>query len=158
MPTINSLPLKDAKPTDRPHFLVWDTPNEADLQQIVFYNNAQRVNYRDNLLNRTNPQESFLVLHQQIDRELNAVRSICSECNSPVVILEELDCLMTYLSIYGQKELFWHKLLNLRQLASLLWILLPTELILYNIPQKRQLRVEDFPKFALNSSEATEVR
>ena len=158
MLTINSLPLKDAKPTDRPHFLVWDTPNEATLQQIVFYNNAQRVNYRDNLLSRTNPQESFLVLHQKIDRELNAMRSICLECNSPVVILEELDCLMTYLSLYGQKGLFWHKLLNLRQLASLLWILLPTELIHYNLPQQRQLRVEDFPKLALNSSETREVR
>lgn len=158
MPTINSLPLKDAKPTDRPHFLVWDTPNEAALQQIVFYNNAQRVNYRDNLLSRTNPQESFLVLHQQIDRELNAIRGICSQCSFPVVILEELDCLMTYLSIYGQKELFWQKLLNLRQLTSLLWILLPTKLIPDNLPPKRQLRIEDFPKFALNSSEATEVK
>ena len=51
-------------------------------------------------------------MHQQIDRELNAIRSICSECSSPVVILEELDCLMTYLSIYGQKELLWHGVLT----------------------------------------------
>ena len=141
MPAINSLPLKDAIPTDRPHFLVWDTPNKADLQQIAFYNNAQRVNYRDNLLNRINSQDSFLVLHQQIDREINAIRHICSQCNSSMVILEELDCLITYLSINSQKELFLHKLLNLRQLASPLWILLPTELIPNNLPQKRQLRV-----------------
>lgn len=158
MSTINSLPLKDAKPTDRPHFLVWDTPNEADLQQIIFYNNARRVNYRDNLLSRTNPQESFLILHRHVDRELKAIRSICSPANSPVVILEGLDCLITYLSIHGQKELFWQKLLNLRQLTSLLWILLPTELIPYNLPQKRQLRVENSLKFTLNSPETTEAK
>lgn len=144
MPTINSLPLKDAKPTDRPHFLVWDTPSEDALQQIAFYNNAQRVNYRDNLLSRTNAQESFLVLHQQIDREINAIRRICSQCSYPVVILEELDCLVTYLSITSQKELFIGRLLNMRQLASLLWILLPTQLVPDNLSQKRQLRVRHF--------------
>lgn len=142
MSTIKRLPLKDAKPTDCPHFLVWDTPNEAILQQIIFYNNAQRVKYRDNLLSRTNSQESFLVLHQQIDRELNTIRSICSQSNVPVVILEELDCLITYLSIYEKKELFWQKLSNLRQLESLIWILLPTQLIPDDLPQKRQLKVD----------------
>lgn len=144
MPMLNRLPLKDAKPSDRPHFLVWDTPNEADLEQIAFYNNAQRVKYRDNLLSRIEPQESFLVLHHYIDRELNIIRSICADSKFSVVLLEELECLITYLSIYGQTERFWQKILNMRQLTSILWILLPVQSIPYNVPDKRQIQVSNF--------------
>ncbi len=35
MQTLNNLLLRDAKPSDRPHLLLWDTPNEADLEQIT---------------------------------------------------------------------------------------------------------------------------
>ena len=39
MLTINNLSLKDAKPTDSPHLLLWDNPNDLEIQQILFNNN-----------------------------------------------------------------------------------------------------------------------
>ena len=130
MQTLSSLPLRNAKPSDRPHLLLWDTPNEADLEQISFYNHAERINYRDNLLSRIDSKERFLVLHQHLDREVDAIRAICSKSSHKVVLLEGLDALVTYL--YAQPSiraaLLWQKLSNLRHLESILWILLPNKL------------------------------
>ena len=136
MLTIN---LKNAQPSDRPHFLLWDTPNQAALQQIAFYNHAQLTNYRDSLMGRIDSQDRFLLLHQHLDRELNAIRAICSASHCPIIILEGLDCLITYLSAHStsHKNLFWQKLLTMRQLENMLWILLPTKLIPYEVASRK---------------------
>ncbi|WP_016950627.1 hypothetical protein [Anabaena sp. PCC 7108] len=52
MSTINNLSLQDAKPTDKPHLLLWDNPNDLEITQLLFKNNAQLVSYRNNLLSR----------------------------------------------------------------------------------------------------------
>lgn len=139
MQTLNSLPLRDAKPSDRPHLLLWDSPNQADLEQISFYNHAQRISYRDNLLSRIDDKERFLVLHQYLDRELDAIRTICSKSSHTVVLLEGLDCLITYLYVQPSTPItfFWQKLSNMRHLESILWILLPTKLAPPNWTEKR---------------------
>jgi len=127
----SSLNLRSAKPSDRPHLLVWDTPDEVELQQIALYNNAQRVNYRQNLLSRVKPGDRFLVLHQYLDRELNAISSIGASADKPIVLLEGLDCFITYLYVQPASpiSLFWQKITDMRHLESLLWILLPSKLV-----------------------------
>jgi len=79
--------LRDARPDDRIHLLLWDTPNENELVRIAFDNNAQRVNYRKNLLQRIHPGDNFLTLHHNLDLELDAIKSVCSGVSKQVVLL-----------------------------------------------------------------------
>jgi hypothetical protein len=110
--------------------LLWDTPNPVELSQITLYNGAQRVSYRENLVQRINPGAKFLTLHHQVDEELEIIKSICDQAVKPVVLLEGLDCLITYLNTQPGDyiTLFWSSLENTRKLHRLLWILLPHKL------------------------------
>jgi hypothetical protein len=130
MTAIANLLLRDARPDDKVHLLLWDTPTEAELQHIAFYNNAHRVNYRENLLQRINPSDRFLTLHHDLDKELEAIKSICAGINKQMVLLEGLDCLITYLYVQPNSHitLFWNNLEKTRKLEKLLWILLPHKL------------------------------
>jgi hypothetical protein len=130
MTAIANLLLRDARPDDKVHLLLWDTPTEAELQQIAFYNNAHRVNYRENLLQRINPSDRFLTLHHDLDKELEAIKSMCVGVNKQMVLLEGLDCLITYLYVQPNSHitLFWNNLEKSRKLEKLLWILLPHKL------------------------------
>ncbi len=127
MTQIASLLLRNARPDDRAHLLLWDTPNPIELGQITRYNGAQLISYRENLLQRTKPDTKFLTLHYQIDEELEAIKAICNQSVKPVVLLEGLDCLITYLNTQPGDHitLFWNSLENTRKLERLLWILLP---------------------------------
>lgn len=122
--------LRDVRPDDRVHLLLWDTPNETELKRIIYYNNAYHANYRENLLQRIQPGESFLALHHNLDVELSAIKSICSGVDKQIVLLEGLDCLITYLQVTSGSRitLFWKQLEETRKLEKLLWILLPHQL------------------------------
>ncbi|OIP72762.1 MAG: hypothetical protein AUK43_02010 [Oscillatoriales cyanobacterium CG2_30_40_61] len=130
MSIINHLYLKDAKPTDIPHLLLWDTPNDLEINQLLFNNNAQQISYRDNLLGRIKKKQKFLMLHENLDQELEAIKQICEYATKPVILLTDLDILITYL--YTQPDspisLFWKQLEYMRHLQSILWILLPSKL------------------------------
>lgn len=130
MLTNNILPLKDAKPSDRVHLLLWDNYNELDLKELTFYHNAECISYRENLLSRTNYQKKYLMLEQNLDEELTAIKQICTTAIKPVVIVKEFDILLTYLYIKPSSPitLFWQKLANLRHLDKILWLILPTKL------------------------------
>jgi hypothetical protein len=135
-----SLPLpRTLDPSDRAHLLLWDTPNPIELDQIIRYNGAQQVSYRENLLQRITPGSKFLNLHHQIDEELEAIKSICERAVKPVVLLEGLDCLITYLNTQPGDHitLFWSSLENTRKLPRLLWILLPQKLAPTTWPDTR---------------------
>ncbi|BCL36370.1 hypothetical protein [Nostoc sp. MS1] len=139
----DNLLLRDARPDDRVHLLLWDTPDEAELKRIVYYNNAHRINYRENLLQRIQPGESFLALHHNLDVELRAIKSICSGVDKQIVLLEGLDCLITYLQVTSGSRitLFWKQLEETRKLEKLLWILLPHQLAPKNWLPERIRRI-----------------
>lgn len=143
MTAIASLPLRDARPDNQAHLLLWDTPNPFELDQIARYNNAQRVSYRDNLLHRTSPDAKSLTLHRKVDEEMGAIKSICEQSMKPVVLLEGLDCLITYLSVQPSDHitLFWSNLQNTRKLQSLLWIILPHKIVPKTWPEARLCRI-----------------
>jgi hypothetical protein len=131
--------LRNARPSNQAHLLLWDTPTEAALNQIAFYNNAQRVNYRQDLISRIDPGDRFLNLHLYSDRELDAIKTLCRNAQKPMVILEGLDCLLSYLRISpdGRITLFWNALKETRKLDALLWILLPTAFLPPTWPSDR---------------------
>ncbi|MBK1989084.1 hypothetical protein A0J48_016320 [Sphaerospermopsis aphanizomenoides BCCUSP55] len=139
MLTINNLSLADAKPTDYPHLLLWNYSHDAEIYQLAFNNNAQIISYRKNLLSRIDSKQKYLIFHENISQELAAIIEICSHANKPIVILKDLEILITYL--YSQPSsplsLFWHKLGNMRHLESILWILLPTQIHPINWNKKR---------------------
>lgn len=143
MTEITSLPLKDARPDNQPHLLIWDNPTKQELWQLAYFNNAEQINYRENLVQRLDPGDKFLNLHYAIDEELGAIKTICKDSPRPVVLLEGLDTLITYLRVKagGQVTLFWRNLEETRKLESLLWILLPQPLAPPNWPENRILRV-----------------
>lgn len=143
MTAIASLLLRDARPDNQAHLLLWDTFNPFELDQITRYNNAQRVNYRENLLRRTRPDAKFLTLHHQVDEEIVALQAICEQTVKPVVLLEGLDCLITYLNVQDGDyiTLFWNSLANTRKLQSLLWIILPSKLAPQVWPETRLIRI-----------------
>ncbi|XHX78440.1 MAG: hypothetical protein RBJ76_29160 [Stenomitos frigidus ULC029] len=143
MTAIARLLLRDARPDNQAHLLLWDTPNPFELDQITRYNNAQRVNYRDNLLQRTDPSAKFLTLHHQVEEEMAAIRSLCNQAVKPVVLLEGLDCLITYLNVQPGNHitLFWSSLENTRKLTALLWIVLPHKLVPKAWSESRLVRI-----------------
>lgn len=131
--------LSTARPANQAHLLLWDTPTESDLSQLAFFNNAQRINYRDDLLARIDPGDRFLTLHHYPERELEAIKMICTRAQKPMVLLEGLDCLITYLRTQpqGHVTLFWSTLEKTRKLDALLWILLPIQLAPPSWPSDR---------------------
>jgi hypothetical protein len=143
MTAIANLLLRDARPSDRAHLLLWDTPNPFELDQITRYNNAQRISYRENLLQRISPNAKFLTLHHQVDEELAEIKNVCDQSAKPVVLLEGLDCLITYLNTQPGDHitLFWSSLENTRKLQRLLWIVLPHKLVLKTWPETRLIRI-----------------
>lgn len=143
MTRIANLELKNARPDNQAHLLVWDRPNNAEIQQLVFYNDAHRVNYRENLLQRVNPTDRFLTLHRYLERELEAIKSICSQTDKSMILLEGLDCLITYLSVQEDSSirLFWANLEKTRKLECLLWILLPSKSVPLDWPPNRLRRI-----------------
>ncbi|MBC5796626.1 hypothetical protein H5968_16085 [Sphaerospermopsis sp. LEGE 00249] len=145
-----NLSLADAKPTDSPHLLLWDNPHDASIHKLTFNNNAEIISYRDDLLNRVNLQQKFLILHQNLDQEIDAIRQICANTNNSskynnqrVLLLKDLDILITYL--YSKPSspisLLWQKLGDMRHLESILWILLPTQIHPINWNKKRIITI-----------------
>ncbi len=128
---IKDLKLRSAKPSDRPHLLFWDTPNNSELNALVYREDAECISYRTNLLDRIPATSRFLALDKQLERELNIIKGICTNTNKPVVLLKDLDCLITYLNIKPESSitLFWESLFLTRHLESILWILLPSKLM-----------------------------
>lgn len=127
---IKDLKLQEAKPSDRPHLLLWDTQNDLELRQLAYRNNAEWISYRTHLLSRIATQSGFLALHYQLERELDAIKAICATTHNPVVLLKDLDYLITYLRIQPESPitLFWRNLFITRHLESILWIILPSKL------------------------------
>jgi hypothetical protein len=125
-----SLNLKNAVPSDRPHLLLWEKQQRPELWQLAFNSNAEVVSYRENLLNRIEGDAKFLRLDRRLDAEFRAIKDICTNSPKPIVILEEIDCLVTYLkALYPDAyHLFWRKLIDLRHLERILWIVLPPKL------------------------------
>jgi hypothetical protein len=143
MIAIANLLLRDVRPSDRVHLLLWDTPNQFELDQITRYNNAQRISYRENLIQRINPGDNFLTLHHRVDEELTELKSICEQSAKTIVLLEGLDCLITYLNTqHGDHiTLFWSSLENIRKLQCPLWITLPHKLVPTTWPEARLIRI-----------------
>ena len=127
---IKDLKLQEAKPSDRPHLLLWDTQNDLELRQLAYRNNAECISYRTHLLSRIATQSGFLALHYQLEQELDAIKAICATTHNPVVLLKDLDCLITYLRVQRESPttLFWRNLFSTRHLESILWIILPSKL------------------------------
>lgn len=128
---INDLRLREAKPSDRPHLLFWDTPNDLELNALAYREDAECISYRTNLLSRVSVTSRYLALDKQLERELNEIKILCAKTNKPVVLLKDLDCLITYLKIKPESPitLFWESLFLTKHLESILWILLPTKLM-----------------------------
>ena len=124
------LQLNQAQPAHSPHLLLWDRFDDLQLKAIAYHYDLEIISYRQNLLSRISPNCSFLALHQNLERELKAIRQICNSSNKKVVILRDLDCLITYLQMQSESPitLFWQTLFDARHLESILWILLPYKL------------------------------
>jgi hypothetical protein len=139
MTVIANLLLRDVRPKDRVHLLLWDTPNQFELDQITRYNNAQRISYRENLMQRINPGDNFLTLHHRVEEELAAIKSMCEQSAKTVVLLEGFDCLITYLNTQKGDHitLFWSSLENTRKLKCPMWITLPHKIVPKTWPEAR---------------------
>jgi len=146
MPTLNDLPIAAAKPSDRPHILVWNTFTDDNLEDLRFRHGTHRVSYRKDLLQRheATSSSSFLALNRRIDREIQAIRDLCEHCPQSYIQLEDLDRLITYLASTNSKDLdlFWQQLIDLRQLPKILWIILPSSLVPSHWPSDRIQYVE----------------
>lgn len=126
---INQLALDKVELRDRPYLLYTDQLSKTALNQLAFRYTADRVSYRDDLIKRhtATSKSGYLNLQLHISRETEAIKQICQNATRPIVLLEDLDVLLTYLSTRDNSHLnqFWHKLATTRQLACPLWILLP---------------------------------
>ena len=122
--------LREAIPSNQPHLLLWDKFDQHQLRSLAYFDDAEVVSYRQDILKRISPSSSFLALHENIDPELNAIRQICNTSPKKVVILRDLDCLITYLHVQPESPitLFWQTLFRMRNLEHILWILLPSKL------------------------------
>jgi len=141
---IKDVRLQEVKLRDRPHLLLWDTPNDLELQQLAYREDAERISYRTHLLSRLNLQSSgSLALHCWVERELDAIKTIGTNTSKPVVLLKDLDCLITYLHVQPESPitLFWQNLFNTRHLESILWIILPSQLVPPDWDESRLQRI-----------------
>lgn len=120
--------LRDARPSNQIHLLLWDTPNPHDLHILTTYNNAQTHHYRDLLLSTLQPDQKFLHLHHHLDREVDRLHHLCQTCTQSMVLLHGFDLLLTYLRLQKDSPLpsFWQILHQNRKLAVPLWIVLPS--------------------------------
>jgi len=127
---IKDIRLRDATPSDKPHLLLWDRFDDQALRSLAFYEDAEVISYRQNLLSRLPANIRNLALNENLDQELRSVRQICHNSQKKVVILRDLDCLITYIQIQPNSPitLFWQSLFRMRHLESILWILLPSKL------------------------------
>lgn len=143
MTAIANLRLDEARPEDRVHLLVWETPNNGQLQDLAFRHNAERVDYRRHLLQRHPPNQRFLVLHHHLERELAALKTLCQQVSKPIILLEGFDCFITYLLSRPNSPItpLWTNLDQTRKLESRLWILLPPALVPPAWDDHRQRRV-----------------
>jgi hypothetical protein len=139
MSVTNNVILNNARPDDRVHLLLWDNPSHNDIISISLKNNALCTNYRENLLQRINKDDRFLALQHNLDSELAAIRFMCVGIKEQVVLLENLDCLITYLQVQSGSNisLFWSNLEKTRKLEKLLWIILPIQLAPSTWPKER---------------------
>ncbi|HEY9795298.1 MAG TPA: hypothetical protein V6D30_06605 [Leptolyngbyaceae cyanobacterium] len=141
---IKDVRLQEVKLRDRPHLLLWDTPNDLELRQLTYRENAECISYRTHLLSRPDLQSSgSLALHCWVERELDAIKAIGTNTNKPVVLLKDLDCLITYLHVQPESPitLFWQNLFNTRHLESILWIILPSQLVPPDWDESRLQRI-----------------
>lgn len=126
---INQLALDKVELRDRPYLLYTDKLSKTALNQLAFRYTADRISYRDDLIARhTNTSKSdYLNLQLHSSRELDAIKQICQNVTKPIVLLEDLDILLTYLYTRPNSplNLFWRNLATTRQLARPMWILLP---------------------------------
>jgi hypothetical protein len=141
---IKDVRLQEVKLRDRPHLLLWDTPNQLELRELAYRANAECISYRTHLLSRPDLQSSgSLALHCWVERELDAIKAIGTNTDKPVVLLKDLDCLITYLHVQPDSPitLFWQNLFNTRHLESILWIILPSQLVPSDWDESRLQRI-----------------
>lgn len=132
--------LHNAIPIDRPHLLVCDRPlSSYALERISLENDARIVSYRDDLLRRLEPNEYALHLNRELDRECDALRQLARDTSKPVLVVSDLDILLTNLSTHSHLEAqtFVHRLMWLRQLPCLVWIVWPIALLPHDWPKER---------------------
>ena len=126
---INQLALDKVELRDRPYLLYTDKLSKTALNQLAFRYTADRVSYRDDLIKRhtSNSKSGYLNLQLHSSRELEAIKQMCQNATKPIVLLEDLDILLTYLYTRPNSplNLFWQNLAATRQLACPIWILLP---------------------------------
>ncbi len=126
---INQLALDKVELRDRPYLLYTDKLSKTELNHLIFRHTADHVSYREDLIKRHTSTSKIGYLNLQLhgDRELEAIKQICQNAVKPIVILEDLDILLTYLHTRPNSpiNLFWRNLAATRQLACPLWILLP---------------------------------
>ncbi|GAB1545141.1 hypothetical protein NUACC21_78170 [Scytonema sp. NUACC21] len=140
---IEDLKLREAQRRDRPHLLIWDTPDDQELRGLAYRENAELISYRTHLLDRIDTSNPFLTLHLWLERELDAIKAMCSTTRNPVVLLKDLDCLIAYLRVQPDSPitLFWQNLFYTRHLQSILWLILPSKLTPPNWDDSRILRI-----------------
>lgn len=129
----------DVELRDRPHILAWDCADVLSVKQLCNALNAEYLNYRDDLIERTKPSERFLVLDRYIDRELDVLRGYCSQTSRRVVVVHELEVLLAYLQSRPgpMLDVFLERLLTIRHLNALLWIVLPSSCVPSRWPEQR---------------------
>ncbi len=131
--------LGSAVPSDQPHLLAWDAADPIDVRSLCNKQNADYINYRDNLLDRTSSEDKFLVLDRYVDRELKEFRELCLRARSEILVLHELEVLLAYLESRpgGMINVFWDRLLRTRHLAVKLWVVMPHSCIPPRWPKPR---------------------
>lgn len=126
---INQLALDKVELRDRPYLLYTDKLSKPALSHLVFRYTADRVSYRDDLIKRHTSisKSGYLNLQLHTSREIEAIKQICENATKPIVLLEDLDILLTYLQTrpHSPLNLFWRNLAAVRHLACPIWILLP---------------------------------
>lgn len=135
--------LREAIPRDSPHLLVWDAPSAADLEYLIWQNGAHRISYRQDLLYRLPTDSQVLAIDYR--SEIKAIRALGCQPTHPIVLLEDLDYLLSYLYTCPDSPIttFWYNLQSMRHLQSLLWILLPSAWVPSDWDTRRLLHLSD---------------
>lgn len=144
-PSPQSLPsLREARPRNQIHLLFWDQPVASELQFLKTYNHAEIHHYSDRLLQRLTPQDKYLHLHHYLDREIEDLRILCESCTQSMILLLDIDLLLTYLRVQPESNMttFWKNLELLTKLTVPLWLLLPFTLRPAKWPKERSLQIQ----------------
>jgi hypothetical protein len=111
---INQLALDKVELRDRPYLLYTDKLSKPALSHLVFRYTADRVSYRDDLIKRhtSTSKSGYLNLQLHSSREIEAIKQVCENAAKPIVLLEDLDILLTYLQTRPNSPLnqFWRNL------------------------------------------------